>query len=317
VSQSTALAAAPPRRVLLLLLVATLAWAAIEALGALLPDHPSGYQVVWMRYGFHVLALLVVFGPRYRTGLWRTRRLPLQLLRGLFMLGMSIAFVLSVRRLPVAGVWSVFWLAPLLALALAAVVLHERTGWGTWLAAVAAYAGALILLQADRSLLSPAAVLPLGMAVCFALYVLACRLLRDEAILPSLFYTGLAVFLPLCAIMPRVWRPVGWVTGVEVAAIGILGLLLLYCLDKALELAALGTAAPLLLAAPLWGALLESLHPEAYAPARLILGGVIVLGSLAALWLVQTRRPAAAPAGPIADGGQTRGDADQPSLRST
>ena len=310
--QPTALSAAPSRRVLLLLLVVTLAWAAIEALGALLPDHPSGYQVVWMRYGFHVLALLVVFGPRYRTGLWRTQRLPLQLLRGLFMLGMSVAFVLSVRRLPVEGVWSVFWLAPLLALALAALVLHERTGWGTWLAAIAAYAGALILLQPDRSLLSPAAVLPLGMAVCFALYVLACRLLRDEPILPSLFYTGLAVFLPLCVIVPRVWRPVSWVTGAEVAAIGILGLLLLYCLDKALELVNLGVAAPFLLAAPLWGAILESLHPEAYAPSRLILGGVIVLGSLAALWLVQNRRPAASVAGTSAHRKQ-----DRPSIRST
>ena len=287
--ESTALSAAPPRRVLLLVLVVTLAWAAIEALGALLPDHPSGYQVVWMRYGFHVLALLVVFGPRYRTGLWRTRRLPLQVLRGLFMLGMSVAFVLSVRRLPVAGVWAVFWLAPLLALAPAAVVLHERTGWGTWLAAIAAYAGALILLQPNRSLLSPAAVLPLGMAVCFALYVLACRLLRDEPILPSLFYTGLAVFLPLCVIMPRVWRPVGWVTGVEVAAIGILGLLLLYCLDKALEAAKLGAVAPFLLAAPLWSAIYESLQPGANVGSRLILGGVILVGALAALWFVQNR----------------------------
>lgn len=303
---------APRRRALLLLLVVTLAWAAIEALGPLLPDHPSGYQVVWMRYGFHVLALLVVFGPRYRTRLWRTERLPLQLLRGLFMLGMSVAFVLSVRRLPVGGVWSVFWLAPLLALALAAFVLHERTGWGTWLAAIAAYAGVLILLQPDRALLSPAAALPLGMGICFALYMLTCRLLRDEAILPSLFYTGLAVFLPLCAIMPRVWRPVSWVTGAEVAVIGILGLLLLYCLDKALELVELGAAAPLLLAAPLWSAIFESMHPGAHDLSRLILGGVILLGALAALWVVQNRRQAAGSVGVPA-----RREQDRASIRST
>lgn len=302
----------PPQRAVLYIAVVTLAWAAIEALGALLPDHPSGYQVVWMRYGFHLLALLVVFGPRHGRGLWRTHRLPLQLLRGLFMLGMSVAFVLSVRRLPVDGVWSAFWVAPLLALALAAIVLHERTGWGTWLAAIAAYAGVLVLLQPDHSLLSPAAVLPLGMAVCFALYVLACRLLRDEAILPSLFYTGLAVFLPLCVIMPRVWQPVSWATGVEVAVIGILGLLLLYCLDKALEMAPIAAVAPFLLAAPLWSALLESLHPGAEVWSHLLLGGALLVGSLAALWVIQSRRPAADGVGHLA-----RRDQEQSSIRST
>lgn len=274
---------APHYRAILLIGVVTLLWAAIEVLGGLLPTTLSLYQVVWLRYAIHVLILAALFGPWRRSGLWRTRHLPLQLGRGVLMLGMSLTFIWSVQRLTVFDTWAVFWLAPLLAMAAAPFVLGERARWGGSLVALAAYGGALIVLRPQAAQLLPAAVLPLGMALCFALYLLLTRRLRDEAILPSLFYTGLGVLLPLSVFLPAFWQPLHWDGVLGVAAISVLGLLLLYCLDKALALAPLSLLAPFLLLTPVWAVGLTRLLGYPVSLSRLGLGAVIIVSTLLTL----------------------------------
>ena len=266
-----------------LIFAVTFLWVAIETIGSLLPAQVSPFEAVWMRYGVHLLVLLVFIGPRHAGRLWRTSRPGAQIGRGLLMLGMPVCFVLSARYMSVTSTWAVFWSAPLLALALAVLFLHERVGWLAWLATAAAFAGELIVLHPHHDLLAPAIVLPLGMALCFALYVLASRLLREEAMAPSLFYTAAAVFVPLSLVLPRFWRPLTATAGIELAAIGVLGLLLLYCLDKGLELAEVHAVAPFLLAVPLWGVGVDSVFAGAPPGPRVLLGGVVIMGALAAL----------------------------------
>ncbi len=286
-------------RAILLISAAALLWAAIEVIGALLPDSPSPYQVVWVRYAVHLSFLVVVFGPHYRSRLWRTTHIWRQLGRGLLMLGMPICFILSVQHFSVTGTWAVFWLTPLLVLGLAAILLHQRSGWLVWVATAAAYAGALILLRPHHELLSPALILPIGMALCFTLYLVASRLLRSEAILPSLFYTALAVFVPLSVRLPAFWRPLSWAGGLGMASIGLLGLLLIFCLDKALELAPLTVIAPFLLATPLWEAGLDGLLGSGVW-SRLFLSGLVVVGALCVLLVYYRRTNAFAPAAVLA-----------------
>ena len=276
---------APQTRALLLLLGVTLLWAAIEIIGVFLPDNLSPYQVVWMRYAVHLLALTVVFGPRYRSRLWRTPRPLLQLGRGLLMLGMPVCYILGVRQLPPASVWAIFWCAPLLALALAALWLREKVRWPAWLAAAGAYGGVLLLLQPPAIALSAALVLPLGMALCFALYLFASRALRKDSLLASLFYTAVGVLIPLSVRLPHFWRPLSWVGGLEMAAIGLLGLLLLCCLDKALELAAISQVAPVLLAAPLWLTAAEAVLFQTAVSFYTILGAVLIASTLLGFWI--------------------------------
>jgi drug/metabolite transporter (DMT)-like permease len=274
---------APHYRAILLIGVVTLLWAAIEVLGGLLPASMSLYQLVWMRYAIHVLILVVFFGVRARSGLWRTHRLLPQLGRGVLMLGMSVTFIVSVGHLAVFDTWAIFWLAPLLALAAAPWVLRERVPWATSLAAIAAYSGALILFRPQAAQLLPAAVLPLGMALCFALYLLATRWLRDEPILPSLFYTGLGVVVPLSLFLPFFWQPLDWTSVLGLTAISVMGLLLLYCLDQALALAPLSLLAPFLLLTPVWAVGLMRLLGHSVSLLRLGLGAVIIVSTLLTL----------------------------------
>jgi drug/metabolite transporter (DMT)-like permease len=162
-------------------------------------------------------------------------------------------------------------------------VLRERVPWATSLAAIAAYSGALILFRPQAAQLLPAAVLPLGMALCFALYLLATRWLRDEPILPSLFYTGLGVVVPLSLFLPFFWQPLDWTSVLGLTAISVMGLLLLYCLDQALALAPLSLLAPFLLLTPVWAVGLMRLLGHSVSLLRLGLGAVIIVSTLLTL----------------------------------
>lgn len=275
----------PQVRAISLIFAVTVLWVAIETIGSLLPAQVSPYETVWMRYGVHLLVLVAFIRPRHTNQLWRTHRPLPQLGRGLLMLGMPVCYILSTKYMSVTSTWAVFWSAPLLALALAALFLHETVGPMVWLATAVAFAGELIVLHPHHDLLSPAIVLPFGMALCFVAYLLASRLLRDEPMLPSLFYTAAAVFVPLSVTLPLFWRPLTWTAGIELAAIGVLGLLLLYCLDRGLELAEVNALAPFLLAAPLWGIGVDSMFVESAPGPRVLLGSVIIVGALTVLLL--------------------------------
>ena len=48
-------------------------WAVIEHLGGFVPRGYSPVQTVWSRYFVHLLFMLVVFPPRQRSALVRTR----------------------------------------------------------------------------------------------------------------------------------------------------------------------------------------------------------------------------------------------------
>ena len=83
-------------KALLFIAASTLCWAVMEPLGAL--AGVSGYQVVWTRYGTHLLLMLAVFAPRHKTGLFRSPSNLRQICRSLLMLGMPLCFLWSAQR---------------------------------------------------------------------------------------------------------------------------------------------------------------------------------------------------------------------------
>jgi drug/metabolite transporter (DMT)-like permease len=273
--------------------VAMLFWPIVEALANVLSRPYSPVQIVWMRYGTHLLLMLVLWTPAGPARLLRTRRPGLHALRALTMLGMPACYVLATTRMPVVTVMSIFWVAPLLALGLAAVLLGDRPGPWRWLAAAAAYAGALLILG-PWAVPRASAVLPLAMAGCFALYQVLTRAMREETTSTRLFYTALGVWLPLGLLLPWFWMtPTLRDLGVMMA-IGVLGFLFLLGMDLALDAAPVSRVAPFALAQPIWEALLGPVVGGP-APGPAVIGGIAVV---LAAWLVFAwPRRAGVPAG--------------------
>ena len=261
-------------------------WTVVELLASGVLSVYSPYQVVWTRYAVHLGLMLAVWGWREPATLWRTRRPLYQVARSLLMLGMPASWVVAMQHgVDPEALMAVFWLSPLLILALAHVLLGERAPWPIWVA------GALVCLAADLLFLRrsmPALstlMLPLGMALSFSLYVVMTRSLRSEPMRANLFYTALGVMLALAPAIPGLWiTPVPHDLAVMVG-VGVLGFGALYALDR------MAAAAPVSLAAP--AACLQLVFTVGAAGAaghthggwRTATGVLIIVGVALYLWL--------------------------------
>ncbi|MCA8967394.1 MAG: DMT family transporter, partial [Planctomycetes bacterium] len=203
--------------------ISTLCFAGMGAcVKYLAADYPLP-QIVWARYFFHLLLVVLLVHGRVAT-LARTRRLPLQLLRSVLVLGATVMSFLGVSHLPLATFVSLGFVGPLLVTGLAAVLLRETVGLGRWLAVLAGFCGVLVILQPGGDGVGHAAVFPLAMACCYAAYQLLTRVIRGAApALTSLFYTALVGAVIASAAVPFAWvapDAQGWLLMILTAVLG-------------------------------------------------------------------------------------------------
>ena len=265
-----------------------LGWAAVETIGGALADPLTAYQVVWSRYAVHLLLMVIVFGRRYGVGLVRTRRFPLQVGRSLLMLGMPLCWVAALAAMPTSTVAAVFWVAPLLALGFAAMLLRERVRPNVWLGTGLGVAGVLVMVHPSNPTVV-GAVWALGAGICFGLYVVATRALRTEPTAVNLFYTALFVFLPLSALMPFVWHAMGLQSVAVLVAIGGVGLGALWALDRACEAAPVAAIIPVVLLEPVSQVGIAALRQRYVPEVPILLGALGILVIVAHTFLHQAR----------------------------
>ena len=236
----------PAHRGMLLMVAFAALWAAVELIAPFLQRPYFAYQVVWTRYAVQLTFMLALFGWRDPASLIRTRRPVFQLARSLLMLVMPASWIMATHRGEAAGtLMGLFWLSPLFIVGLACALLRERPGYGLWIAAATASAGAMLLMRPHFDLSLPELALPLIMAGSFSLYVVMTRSLRTESTRANLFYTALGVFLCLSPLMPRVWITPTAHDLVILIAIGLFGCAFLYMLDCAAAAAPVSDWAPL------------------------------------------------------------------------
>jgi drug/metabolite transporter (DMT)-like permease len=142
--------------------------------------------------------------------------------------------------------------------------------------------GSALVLGPFAVTLRRAAILPLLMAGCFALYLVLTRFMRDETTASRLFYTALGVWLPLGLVVPWVWKTPTLRDLGLMSSIGVLGFLFLLGLDHALDAAPVRRVAPFALAQPIWTVVIDA-GLSGHAPSRHVgVGIMILLGA----WLV-------------------------------
>lgn len=204
-------------------------WAAEEALtGLLLPRYGLG-QVVWMRFVFHLLLVLLIWGRTDLGSLVRTRRPVLHLARAMVLVAMPACWALGMRRgLPAATLMSVFWLAPLLILAMARLTLRERIAPKVWVVTALASIGVFVMTGPHRLPEATLLVYPMGMALSFSVFLVLTRVLRDDPEPVGLMYLGLGVCVLLAPVLPGSWttpRPFDLLVTGAIALAGIGALL--------------------------------------------------------------------------------------------
>ena len=113
-----------------LLCAATLCFAIMAGFVKVLATDLSVPQIIWGRYFFHILLILVVFPSKITTILVSSRR-DLQILRGVLVLGATTCAFTALQYIPMANVVAIGFVGPLLVIGMAAVVLHETGSDGS------------------------------------------------------------------------------------------------------------------------------------------------------------------------------------------
>ena len=265
--------------------------AAVKLLAA---SYPSS-QITWARFTGHLIVMLVVFLPRYRWTLVRTRRPAVQIGRSIAMLLSNLLFVMAIGSVPLATASAIGFTAPLIVTALSVPLLGESVGWRRWSAVLVGFAGALTVIRPGSGFSDPSVLLLLLSSLAYALYQIATRWVGryDNAatgiIFAALFGSlAMSLAMPFVFVMPHsVWD------GLLFGSLGLLGGFGHYLVIRAFQHGAAAVIAPLgyveLVGTTILGYLIFGNFPDLWT---WVGAGMIIASGIYIAWREQRRRVA-------------------------
>ncbi|WP_169054885.1 DMT family transporter [Azospirillum sp. TSA2s] len=203
-------------------------------------------ELQWLRYAGHFLFMMVVFLPRYRWALFRTRRPDLQAARSVLFCASSLIMFYALEHTPLATATAIGFTAPLMVTALAPLLLRENVGPVRLCAVVVGFVGALIVVRPGYSPLHWSAALIFLSAMTSALtQILSRKLSGQDPSATSSTYMVLLGFALSSIPVPFVWVPPADLRdAILFLALGTLGGFGHYCLVRAFEVAPAPFVAP-------------------------------------------------------------------------
>ena len=122
--------------------------------------------------------------------------------RGILISGATICIFTALQHMPIADAISIFFVEPLILTLLGGLILGERVGWRRYVACAVGFFGAIIVIRPSFETLGWPAMLPLGSAIMFALYLILTRsVVQKTKPLVTQFYAGLSGALFTSAIL--------------------------------------------------------------------------------------------------------------------
>ncbi|MBC8267166.1 MAG: DMT family transporter [Rhodospirillaceae bacterium] len=267
------------RQGILWMLSAMMMFTGTNALAKLLMGHYPVMQVVWARYFFQFLLLVIFIGPRLPR-VMVTSKLKIQLLRSLLLFGTSVMFFFGLSQLALADISAIMFVAPILVTALSMPVLGEHVGFRRWAGIVVGFMGALIIIRPGFGVMQSAALFPLGAACLYALYQISTRFIgRTDAAMTTLLYTASSGTLVTTALVGFYWQMPDATDWLMMAGLGVTSNLGHFSMIKAYQAAPAATVAPFsyvnLLWATMFGFILFSDLPDLWT----ISGALVIVAS--------------------------------------
>ena len=286
----TATAAAPNQisRGILLMLLAILCFTAMDAVAKGLVAHYPLPQVIWARFAGQVLIVLLILRGHTRAAL-RTRHPVLHIIRSALQLATTGLFFASLTQIGLAEATALTDVNPVLITLGAALFLGERLGRVRIAGVLLAMCGAMIVIRPGMGVFTPAALLPLGAAVCYAASALMTRYLGpgESAWTPMIYAATFGLVSALA--LPAVWVPLRAEDLPLFALLGALGTAAQLCIIRSFSITEASVVAPFgyvgIIFATLWGIVLYGEYPD---PATLAGALVIAVAGLY-VWAHETR----------------------------
>lgn len=256
-------------------LVFTLLQALVKDLSA--RGYPT-VQLVFFRSLFALIPVLLLMRAQGGWSLIKTTRPRQHFYRCLAGLIAMVCYFKAYSLLGMADAVAIGFSAPLFMTLLSIPLLGEVVGKHRWAALLVGFSGVLIMVRPGSELFQPAALIGLAGALCYALAMIAIRgMSRQEHSLTIVFYyslfgavvTGLAI--PFVFVMP-----LGWLDGLLMVGLGVLGGVGQFFLTQAFRLAPVAAVAPFDFTAMIWAIVLGLILFSEWPSTGVVIGAVVV-----------------------------------------
>jgi drug/metabolite transporter (DMT)-like permease len=197
-----------PMTAILLMLGALSLLPVMDGCAKLLSESLSVYEITWARYFFHWIILLPILLARYSWRAFTPARMTMQLGRSAILLVGTTLFFFALSYMPVADALALFFISPLVATLLSALLLKEKVGPRRLGAVLVGFIGALIILHPGFGAFRWPALFSIGSGLCYGFYAIATRKLAGTA--PPLVTAGFTALVG--AVVMSVSAPLYWVT---------------------------------------------------------------------------------------------------------
>ena len=195
-----------PLRGMLLFLSGLLLLACMDSATKFLAARYEVALIVAVRHVLSCLLMLALLAPSQGARLLQTRRTGLVLVRALCLAATSLFIGLALARMPVAESTSLLFLAPSFVVLLARPFLGERIGGLGWVAAIAGFAGVLLIARPGAGLEPVGVAFAIAAAAVSAVYQLLSRALaHSERTTVLMFYGALVSAITLSPAIPWFW----------------------------------------------------------------------------------------------------------------
>ncbi len=236
-----------------IVVLAMLMFPSLDVLAKLLAKTLSPVQISFLRVVCQALFFVVMMRklPRLNYPIKLTINL---LLCAIVMNTGIILMVWGLMYLPVANAIALFFVEPLLLMLLSSVILKEKSSPIRYLLAVIGLVGAMIVIRPNWQLYGWPAILPIGCALCFAVYLLIIRSTRSQVsttqaqayislagtlILGLVLYVGKNLTIPVLS-----WNPIVPENYSLILLLGFFATLTHWLMGKALTLNQANIVAP-------------------------------------------------------------------------
>ncbi len=247
-------------------------------------------ELIFYRFAFGLPPILLWIAVTGQWAAWRTRRPLAHLVRGLLGLAtMALAFT-ALALLPLAEATTIGFVAPLFAVMLSALVLHERVGRYRSGAVAIGFLGVLLVMQpAGGHLPRLGLMIALLSALGVAAVNIAIRQIGRTETTPTtvLWFTGLSMLITgsLLPFTAEWHEPTVWLL---LAGAGLSGGLGQLFLTSSLRFAPVAAVVPFDYLQLVWAVALGWLLFETHPPATTWIGAAVIVGSgLFTIWREQ------------------------------
>ena len=278
-----------------------MSFAAMEALAKFLSDNFSITQIVWARYSFHfLLVLLAVMLIRllgYNYGLRYPKLILVQVLRSIALLLMTYFFFTSLSILTLAEATIILFFSPLITVALSPLLLKEKVPHSSWLAVIIGFLGMVIVINPINILnfkdidfiWFTGIIYGIAGALFYSLYQIGTRVLAPvESPLTSLIFSCLAGLIGTTILILldydlssslNVWKNPSIYEWILLATVGLFGALGQFLILGAYSKAKAVTLAPISYTHIIWATIFGYIIFYSLPNLQTFLGAILIVSS--------------------------------------